>query len=41
VKRQQDAVAAWDAATGQLYEALVPPTVALAARKRGTLPGGA
>jgi predicted short-subunit dehydrogenase-like oxidoreductase (DUF2520 family) len=41
VKRQQDAVAAWDVATGQLYEALVPPTVALAARKRGTLPGGA
>jgi len=34
VKRQQDAVAAWDAATGQLYEALVPPTVDLAARKR-------
>jgi len=34
VKRQQDAVAAWDAATGQLYEALVPPTVALAARKQ-------
>lgn len=38
VKRQQDAVSAWDAATGQLYEALVPPTVALAARKRAGRP---
>lgn len=34
VQRQHDAVAAWDGATGQLYEALVAPTVALAARKR-------
>lgn len=34
VQRQQAAVAAWDAATGRLYEALVPPTVALAERKR-------
>lgn len=34
VLRQQDAVMAWDAATGQLYRALVPPTVALAERKR-------
>lgn len=34
VQRQQSAVAAWDAATGQLYQALVPPTVALAERKR-------
>jgi len=39
VQRQQDAVAAWDAATGQLYAALVPPTVELAARKRA-LAGG-
>jgi predicted short-subunit dehydrogenase-like oxidoreductase (DUF2520 family) len=38
VKRQQDAVTAWDAATGQLYAALVPPTVALAARKRPRSP---
>ncbi|GGC09875.1 Rossmann-like and DUF2520 domain-containing protein [Pseudoduganella buxea] len=35
VARQQAAVAAWDAATGALYEALVPPTQALAARKQG------
>ncbi|MGW8389750.1 Rossmann-like and DUF2520 domain-containing protein [Pseudoduganella sp. HUAS MS19] len=34
VLRQQDAVMAWDAETGQLYRALVPPTIALAARKR-------
>lgn len=34
VMRQQDAVMAWDAATGQLYRALVPPTVELAERKR-------
>jgi predicted short-subunit dehydrogenase-like oxidoreductase (DUF2520 family) len=34
VLRQQDAVMAWDAATGQLYRALVPPTLALAERKR-------
>jgi predicted short-subunit dehydrogenase-like oxidoreductase (DUF2520 family) len=34
VQRQHDAVAAWDPATGALYEALVAPTVALAARKR-------
>jgi predicted short-subunit dehydrogenase-like oxidoreductase (DUF2520 family) len=38
VQRQQDAVAAWDAATGHLYEALVPPTVALAERKRAGRP---
>jgi predicted short-subunit dehydrogenase-like oxidoreductase (DUF2520 family) len=38
VQRQQDAVAAWDAATGRLYEALVPPTVALAERKRAGRP---
>ena len=38
VQRQQDAVAAWDGATGRLYEALVPPTVALAGRKRAGLP---
>ncbi|MEX5745646.1 Rossmann-like and DUF2520 domain-containing protein [Massilia sp. X63] len=35
VARQQDAVTRWDAATGRLYEALVPPTAALARRKRG------
>ncbi len=35
VARQQDAVTRWDAATGRLYEALVPPTVELARRKRG------
>ncbi len=34
VARQQQAVAHWDGATGALYEALVAPTVALAARKR-------
>jgi len=34
VLRQQDAVMAWDAATGQLYRALVLPTIALAERKR-------
>lgn len=34
VQRQHDAVAAWDEATGRLYDALVPPTVALAGRKR-------
>jgi predicted short-subunit dehydrogenase-like oxidoreductase (DUF2520 family) len=33
VARQQQAVDAWDAATGDLYRALVPPTTALAARK--------
>lgn len=38
VLRQQDAVMAWDAATGQLYRALVPPTIALAERKRAGLP---
>ena len=38
VQRQQDAVTAWDAATGQLYQALVPPTVALAGRKLAGLP---
>ncbi|WP_035374589.1 Rossmann-like and DUF2520 domain-containing protein [Pseudoduganella violaceinigra] len=38
VLRQQDAVMAWDAATGQLYRALVPPTMALAERKRNGQP---
>jgi predicted short-subunit dehydrogenase-like oxidoreductase (DUF2520 family) len=33
VARQQAAVSAWDAATGKLYEALVAPTSAVAARK--------
>ncbi|UTY57101.1 Rossmann-like and DUF2520 domain-containing protein [Massilia sp. erpn] len=33
VARQQQAVAAWDGATGELYQALVAPTAALAARK--------
>lgn len=35
VARQQEAVARWDAATGRLYQALVPPTADLARRKRG------
>ena len=35
VARQQDAVTRWDAATGRLYQALVPPTAALARRKHG------
>ena len=35
VARQQQAVAAWDAATGRLYQALVAPTEDLARRKRG------
>ena len=35
VARQQQAVMRWDAATGRLYEALVPPTAELARRKRG------
>ena len=35
VERQQRAVTEWDAATGRLYEALVPPTADLARRKRG------
>ena len=35
VARQQEAVTRWDAATGRLYEALVPPTAELARRKRG------
>lgn len=34
VARQQQAVAQWDAATGELYAALVAPTVDLAKRKR-------
>jgi len=38
VQRQHSAVAAWDEATGRLYEALVPPTVALAERKRAGRP---
>lgn len=38
VQRQQAAVAAWDPATGQLYQALVPPTTALARRKRAGQP---
>ena len=33
VARQQQAVDEWDAATGELYRALVPPTTDLAARK--------
>ena len=37
VGRQQHAVAAWDTATGALYEALVPPTQDLARRKTGKL----
>ncbi|PHV09042.1 oxidoreductase [Janthinobacterium sp. BJB412] len=35
VARQQRAVAAWDAPTGQLYQDLVAPTEALARRKKG------
>ena len=35
VARQQQAVAHWDGATGDLYAALVAPTVDLARRKRG------
>jgi predicted short-subunit dehydrogenase-like oxidoreductase (DUF2520 family) len=35
VARQQRAVEEWDAATGALYQALVPPTVDLARRKAG------
>ena len=35
VARQQDAVMRWDRATGRLYQALVPPTAALARRKHG------
>ena len=38
VLRQQDAVMAWDAETGQLDRALVPPTIALAERKRAGKP---
>jgi len=38
VLRQQDAVMAWHAETGQLYRALVPPTIALAERKRAGKP---
>ena len=34
VARQQSAVAAWDAAAGHLYQALVAPTTGLARRKR-------
>lgn len=34
VARQQQALAAWDGPTGALYQALVPPTTQLAARKR-------
>lgn len=34
VARQQGALAAWDAPTGELYAALVPPTEDLARRKR-------
>ena len=34
VEHQQQAVTQWDAATGELYRALVAPTAALAARKR-------
>ncbi|NGZ83474.1 Rossmann-like and DUF2520 domain-containing protein [Duganella aceris] len=35
VARQQQAVGEWDAATGALYQALVPPTAELARRKAG------
>ncbi|OON59454.1 oxidoreductase [Massilia sp. KIM] len=35
VARQQQALTDWDPPTGGLYEALVPPTAALARRKRG------
>ena len=35
VARQQHAVAQWDGASGQLYQALVAPTLDLARRKRG------
>ncbi|WEF31874.1 Rossmann-like and DUF2520 domain-containing protein [Pseudoduganella chitinolytica] len=38
VARQQAAVGAWDAPTGALYEALVAPTVELAARKHAAPP---
>lgn len=34
VERQRRAVTAWDAPTGELYNALIAPTVALAARKQ-------
>jgi predicted short-subunit dehydrogenase-like oxidoreductase (DUF2520 family) len=34
VERQRQAVGQWDGATGALYEALVPPTIDLASRKR-------
>jgi predicted short-subunit dehydrogenase-like oxidoreductase (DUF2520 family) len=35
VARQEQALLDWDAATGRLYGALVPPTTALARRKHG------
>jgi len=35
VARQQQAVAQWDASTGELYQSLVAPTVDLARRKAG------
>lgn len=35
VARQQQALANWDAPTGALYQALVPPTADLAERKKG------
>jgi predicted short-subunit dehydrogenase-like oxidoreductase (DUF2520 family) len=38
VERQQRAVAAWDAGTGELYQSLVVPTAALARRKHQKLP---
>lgn len=38
VARQQRAVAGWDADTGELYQALVAPTAALARRKHQKLP---
>jgi hypothetical protein len=34
VARQHSAVERWDGATGQLYQALVAPTLDLARRKR-------
>jgi predicted short-subunit dehydrogenase-like oxidoreductase (DUF2520 family) len=38
VERQQRAVAGWDAGSGDLYQALVAPTAALARRKHHKLP---
>ena len=38
VERQRQAVGQWDAATGDLYQALVAPTIELADRKRQATP---